>query len=178
MSTVTAPVSFSKVRTEFGTGSTLLSAYRRGGGIVPVHGNTTPISATAAGLTLSQFSGTSTTAPVGPHTVNVSPSTVTGFVSDTVAPASSLSATTNAAVATPLGGVGPFTYSWTYVSGDVFNVTSAASSSTTFSKTGVCTPLGNPFAGAYRCTITDTGNGNYTAYADVTVRTTHYYDPA
>jgi hypothetical protein len=53
-----APISFSQVVTEFG-GTNSLSAYVRGGSYVPNTAGNAAISATAAGLALSQFYGAS-----------------------------------------------------------------------------------------------------------------------
>jgi hypothetical protein len=55
---VGSPVSFSGVRSEFGTGSTALSSYVRGGGYVANHENNAAISSTSSGLALSQFLNT------------------------------------------------------------------------------------------------------------------------
>ena len=57
---VTAPVSLSKIHTEFG-GTAAFSAYVRGGTYVPSHSGTNGISATASGLSFGQFSGASNT---------------------------------------------------------------------------------------------------------------------
>ena len=76
-------------------------------------------------------------------------------------------------------GVGPFTYSWGFVTGDSANVTSSTSATTTFSRNAAApTVLGqyNEYVCTYRCTVTDTGNGNLTKTVDVTVTTHHYYD--
>jgi hypothetical protein len=55
---VGSPVSFSGVRSEFGTGSTALSAYIRGGGYVANHENNGAISSSSSGLALSQYLNT------------------------------------------------------------------------------------------------------------------------
>jgi hypothetical protein len=55
---VGSPVSFSGVRSEFGTGSTALSAYVRGGGYVANHENNGSISSSSSGLALSQYLNT------------------------------------------------------------------------------------------------------------------------
>lgn len=60
--------------------------------------------------------------------------------------------TTNAVTATPSGGTGPYTYAWTYVSGDTFTVNSPAAASTTFSRS---LAVDDTFAGEYRVTVTD-----------------------
>lgn len=60
-------------------------------------------------------------------------------------------ATSSSATVSVKGGIGPFTYAWTYVSGDTFTVTSASAATTTFSK--VVIPNG-AYIGVYRCTVT------------------------
>lgn len=67
----------------------------------------------------------------------------------------SCTATSNTATTTVSGGKAPFTYLWTFVSGDSFTITSPTSSSTTFSKTNAAP---NVLVGVYKCTITDDNN--------------------
>lgn len=55
---VGSPVSLSGVRSEFGTGSSALSGFVRGGGYVANHENNAAISSTSNGLALSQFLNT------------------------------------------------------------------------------------------------------------------------
>lgn len=66
--------------------------------------------------------------------------------------------------ATPVNGVGPFTYLWTQLSGIGVTLTNASTASCT-----ITTNTGSPQsrAGDIRCTVTDTGNGGYSAFADV-----------
>lgn len=182
MAVVSNPASFSSLRSAcsaegYGS-STNFGAYYRGGSRVPANASA-GISATAAGLQLSQFNGVTIPVGVVNHTSSVSPSSVSGSRTDTIAPASSGNATTNAAVVSiDSGGVGPYTYSWAYVSGDVHAVNSPNSNSTTFTTTDTATSPATVRNAVYRCTVTDTGNGNYQTTNDVNVQTSHLYDPA
>ena len=55
---------------------------------------------------------------------------------------------TNIVTVTPAGGTGPYTYAWTYVSGDTVTVLSPTSAATRFSSaTGA--------EAVYKCTVTD-----------------------
>ena len=55
---------------------------------------------------------------------------------------------TNTVTVTPAGGTGPYTYAWTYVSGDAVTVLSPSSAATKFSSaTGA--------EAVYKCTVTD-----------------------
>jgi len=171
------PISFSQVRTEFtsiGTNANM-SAYRRGGGIVPDTSTNASISTTSAGLALSQFYNASYVSVIN-HTVSKSGDASGG--DSTAVSSGSVAVTTNSVTATPANGVGPFTYSWVYVSGSTFTVNSSTSATTTFSKTAAAPSVDgtcNSFSGTYRCNVTDTGNGSYVAYVDVTVSTEHCY---
>ena len=62
------------------------------------------------------------------------------------------------------GGVGSYTYAWTYVSGDSYTINSPSSAGTTFTTT---LSSGATKSGVYRCTATDSAGG--TAYADATI---------
>jgi hypothetical protein len=97
--------------------------------------------------------------------VSVSPSAVSGisFGTGTV--------TSNAATVTVRGGVGPFTYLWTYVSGDTFTITSNTAASTTFSK---AIGLNEAYAGVYRCTVTDAGAGSKSVDVQVYLQDNSY----
>ncbi|MFN9029642.1 MAG: PKD domain-containing protein [Betaproteobacteria bacterium] len=77
-------------------------------------------------------------------------------------------AETNTVTISVSGGVGPFTYSWSYVSGDPATVNSPSSASTSFTRVGT---VPSSAGGTYRCTVTDTGNGGATATIDVIVFT-------
>ena len=78
------------------------------------------------------------------------------------------SQTTASVTVTPSGGVSPYTYAWTLLSGDTLTVNSPSAATTTFSKTGMIS--GDSFDATYRCTVTDsTGGTPLTATADVPV---------
>lgn len=81
-------------------------------------------------------------------------------------------ATSNIATTTTTGGLEPYTYLWTFVSGDSFTINTATSSSTTFSKTNAV--AGNPsFVGTYKCVVTD-DNGH--TLEDTVVVTLNFID--
>ena len=62
--------------------------------------------------------------------------------------------TTDLVTVTPAGGVGPYTYGWTYVSGYAGLTTdNPTSASTTW--TGTISVLGQDRSAVYRCTVTD-----------------------
>lgn len=181
---ISNPASFSSVRSAcsaegYGS-STSLSAYTRGGGIVPNTGATASISTVAAGLALSQFSGVVIPSPVSHHTSSINQSTTSGSASTVTSGGAVSVTTTPATTVSTSGGVGPFTYSWSYVSGDTFTVNSPSSASTTFTRLANAPTVPDTFntrSGVYRCTITDTGDASYQTTQDVTITTYHYYTP-
>ena len=128
--------------------------------------NATPYTFTATvanstGSSAASGASNSVTPAVVSHTVSISPSSSTklrlsaGVISDSF-------------TATPANGVGPFSYSWAWISGggglSIANATTATATvsgneSVTVSRSGVI-----------RCTVTDNGNGGFTAYADASVQ--------
>lgn len=71
-------------------------------------------------------------------------------------------------------GTGPFTYKWTYMSGDSFTINTPLSSSTSFTTSGTA---GQLKSGVYHLTVTDTGNSNAQTSVDVSVRFTFAGSP-
>jgi len=65
-------------------------------------------------------------------------------------------ATSLTSTANVTGGIGPFSYQWSYVSGHSFTIDSPTAIATTFST--VIGP-GQFQTGTYRCTVTDHGTG-------------------
>jgi hypothetical protein len=166
-------ISLQNLATEFG-GSTphSISEYYRSGGLVPNTGTNAGVP-TSGTVSLSQFYSTSA---VTNHTVGQS-GTPYGS-GQTGTPGGTVVVTTDPVTATVSNGVGPFTYSWGYISGDTFTVNAASSATTDFTKSAAAPGVDgtfNRFQGVYRCTVTDTGNSNYQASVDVTVTTDHYY---
>jgi len=179
---VSNPASFSSIRSAcsaegYGS-STNFTGYNRGGGIVPDHANTAGVSATDAGLAMSQFSGITIPSAITNHTSSISHASINAEYLDSTAPATSGTATTSAvSVSITSGGVGPYTYSWALVSGTAMTLSGAASSSTTFAYTRVPTQPATNVTATYRCTITDTGNSNYQTTHDCAVTLTFTYEP-
>lgn len=68
--------------------------------------------------------------------------------------------------ATPSGGVAPYSYLWSQVSGGTFTIDSPTSASTNFRRAGN-PPTPSPSSGTYRVTVTDSIGG--TAFKDITV---------
>jgi hypothetical protein len=67
--------------------------------------------------------------------------------------------------ATPSGGLGPYSYSWTYVSGTVMTVTGASTATASFQSPTLTPEQG--VSAIYRCTCTD--SSGQTATADIGV---------
>lgn len=100
---------------------------------------------------------------VDPLSLSSSPSTVSG-VGYSNAP---LTITTNATTASPVGGEGPYTYSWALVSstgGDTPTINSPSFATTSFTQTNVTFPGGS--TAVFRCTVTDSFGETATADVD------------
>jgi hypothetical protein len=78
------------------------------------------------------------------------------------------SVTTNSVTVSPVGGIFPFSYAWTYQSGDVFTLSNPGPSTSAHTTTFTTTvALFQTKSAVYRCTITDSVGS--TAFIDVTV---------
>lgn len=174
---VSNPASFSSVRSACsaeGYGSnTAFSAYRRGGGIVP-SGASAGISTTAAGLQLSQFNGVTIPSSVVNHTLSKS-GDFSGSWSDGTSPPSTVGGNTNSVTISVSNGVGPFTYSWAYVSGDNATINSPSAATTSLNTSGLAADPALTKSGVFRCTVVDTGNGNYSTSIDVNFSASFFY---
>jgi hypothetical protein len=83
-----------------------------------------------------------------PLSASASPSSVSGST------ASSGTATTNATTCTASGGLAPYTYAWSRVSGDTStSANSATSAATTFSAS--VGPVNSSRVSVWKCTVTD-----------------------
>lgn len=60
--------------------------------------------------------------------------------------------TSNNCTGIPTGGIGPYTYAWTLVSGTAMTLSGANSATTNFR---LNVPAGDVFEAVYRCTVTD-----------------------
>jgi len=151
MATVSNPATLSSIKAVFG-GTGKLSDYVKGGAYVS-SSNPAPISTTVAGLRLSQFNGASASVAL---TATVSPTSVSGSYGG---PTGSVgSATSNSAAVSPAGGTPPYTYAWTYVSGQVMTANTSTSQATTFSyshQVPSVTVGSISFTGYYNCVVTD-----------------------
>lgn len=96
-----------------------------------------------------------------PLSLSISPSPVDGTGPGTE-PAT---ITSDLATASPSGGLGPYSYSWAYVSGDTVTITSPSSAATTFSREMVWPK--QIATATVRCTCTD--SSGQSATADLTV---------
>lgn len=102
---ITAPVSLSKIRAEFG-GPGRLSAYVRGGAYVPNTPANSAISTTASGLRMSQFLGASATTAVS---IAISPTSISHpYLPNGMSWSQNVTATVT-------GLSGTLTYAWTWI---------------------------------------------------------------
>jgi hypothetical protein len=92
-----------------------------------------------------------------PLSVSISPTTLNAI--SLASPVISEGAT-----ATPTGGLGPYTYSWTRITGTLGSATSPTLASTNFA---AFTSDGESGSSTFRCTVTDSRSS--TATADITV---------
>ena len=92
-----------------------------------------------------------------PFSASISPASATG--------SGKVNITTNTVTATPTGGTGPYTYAWTYVSGDAVTVLSPTAAATAFRSNITA-------GGVYRCTITDSLAATATATVGVSITST------
>lgn len=125
------------INTEFGIAANAIfpnAFYSRGG--APASGP----------LSLSDFYGRSNTG-----TASVTPDPINGNISSSPSNFGTLTCSVT-------GGVGPFTYSWSRVSGDTgITAISPTASSTDMNVAGI--GPGGFKTSTWRCTVTDTGNG-------------------
>jgi len=98
-----------------------------------------------------------------PLSLSISPTSVAGTASSGTA----VTVTTTTATATPSGGLGPFTYAWTFISktgGDTPTAFSPSFATSAFQQANVAALENN--SSVFRCTVTD--SFGTTATADVT----------
>lgn len=151
------PLTLADIQGEFGGSNPIsLSEYYAGGGLVP-SGTTGTYGAVPSSGTISiqNFYGTSNAAPLS---ISISPSSLY----DSRLGDGSL--TSSPATGTASGGTGPYTYAWTYVSGNSYTIDSPSLATTTFTTT---LTAGQIKSGVYRCTATDSLSA--TASATITV---------
>jgi len=160
--TITAPVSLTKIKTEFG-GPNNLSAYVRGGSYVPNTAANANVSATVAGLAISQFLGATNYVNVS---ASVSPTSISHTGTGTTA--SGPSGSSGTVTASGSGGSGSYTFSWSRVSGDTNTaISSATVAAVTFSRTG-CVD-GTNYVSTWRCLVSDGTTSAFTPNVTVTL---------
>jgi hypothetical protein len=114
---------------------------------------------------------TDTASPAATATVDVTVTITRAAFSVSLSPSllfkigTTSSLATAAVTATPTGGVAPYAYSWSRVSGDVLTIGSPFSASTVFSFSSTAAEWSK--SGVYRCTVTDSTGA--TATRDITV---------
>lgn len=110
----------------------------------------------------------------GGLSVTISPGEAMGFESRVGAAPAVLLVSTNSVTATPTGGTGPYTYSWSRVTGSSAPQVSSATAATT----NWTANLGKNQVGSaiWRCTVTDSLLS--TAFADTLVYLEYLWEPA
>lgn len=98
-----------------------------------------------------------------PMTLDIAPDEAPGFTNG------SGTATTLLATATPTGGMAPYNYAWTLISHTHPSVapfaTAPTSAATRFTQTAI--GPGESYSAVFRCTVTDSSPGPYSAHADI-----------
>lgn len=140
------PLSLGDIKGEFGgPASPSLGDYYAGGAYVPAGTTGTYGAVPSSGpISIRDFYGTSNTPP--PLSASISPNPTYG--SRTGAG----SVTAGPATVAPSGGVAPYSYSWSRVSGDAFTINSPTAYATTFT---AAVPAGVLRFGIYQCVVTD-----------------------
>lgn len=139
------PLSLNDIKGEFGgPTSPSLGDYYAGGSYVPsgTSGTNGPVPSSGE-ISISNFYGTSASVPLS---ISISPSSLYNSRSG------GGSLTSSPATGTGSGGTAPYTYAWTYVSGNSYTINSPSSASTTFTTS---LTAGQLKSGVYRCTVTD-----------------------
>lgn len=95
------------------------------------------------------------------HTVLITPTEILSFASQGFPWQSDF------ITGTPINGAGPFNYSWAWVSGGSGITINSPTSPTTI--LSIANPQPPGYSGTLRCTITDTGNGNFINSAQINV---------
>jgi hypothetical protein len=137
-------ISLLAIQNEFGGANPIsISEYYKGGANVP---NTTTNASvpTSGAISFNDFHGASDVPPLsGTKSGNAFGTRSTGG-----------EAVTNSVTITPSGGVSPYTYAWSMVSGDsAINIDSPTSATTSFS--ALVSALNNDRTGIFKCRITD-----------------------
>jgi hypothetical protein len=165
----TAPYTYSWVRT---SGSTLITANSASAATTTFTGTPLVNNTTYDAV----FRCTVTDNAAATKTVDVTVSITRAAMFLTVSPASlakfgtTSTLTTDTTTATPTGGVGPYTYAWTNVSGATLTVTASTSATTAFQATGLA--VGEARDATYRCTVTDSTAATATADVLITIERT------
>jgi hypothetical protein len=156
------PLSLSNIQTEFGGSNPIsLSEYYAGGAYVPAgtSGTNGPVPSSGA-ISISNFYGTSNVAAL-----SVTADDVSGF--DSGPSFSGFVTTSGNPNTTPAGGVAPYTYAWTRLSGSSPAISSSTAQNPTWSETVFD---GTDSISTWRVTVTD--SATTTAFTDITVTLT------